>query len=69
MEVYKKPVIADKNLLSGIVPALLGAIVSVAEFGLPVIAVAAPLLNSKEGNIIDSMRTAALTARKDFAIS
>lgn len=70
MEVYKKPIIADKNFLSGLIPALLGPVFGAAKVGLPIIALAASALASKKGNtIIDSMRTTALTARKDFAIS
>lgn len=67
MEIYKKPIIGDKNFLSGIFP-ILGPIMGAAKVGLPIIAVAASVLANKKGvNIIDSTHTNALTARKNFA--
>lgn len=68
MELYKKPIIADKNFLSGLFPAIVGPVVGLVKVGLPVIFVGAPLLSKKGNIIIDSTHTSALTARKDFGL-
>ena len=69
MELYKKPIIADRNFLSGIIPALVGPVVGLVKVGLPIIFVGAPLLSKKGNSIIDSAHTSALTARKDFSLA
>ena len=66
MEFYKKPVIADKNFLSGLFPAIVGPVVGLVKWGVPVIFAAAAL---KKDNRIDSTHTSTLTARKDFSLA
>lgn len=65
MEFYKKPVIADKNFLNGLFPAIVGPVVGFLKWGVPVVIAAATL---KKDNRIDSTHTNALTARKDFSL-
>ena len=66
MEPYKKPVIADKNFLSGLFPAIVGPVVGLVKWG-GVLFVAAAAL--RKDNRIDSTHTSALTVRKDFALT
>ena len=68
MEPYKKPVIADKNFLSGLFPAIVGPIVGLTKIGAPLLLAVAAL--SKKGNsVIDSTHTSALAARKNFSLA
>ena len=66
MEVYKKPIIATKNSLNGIIPILSPIFISPVA---PLAAVAVAVLSKKGDSIIDSTHTSALTARKDFSMA
>lgn len=66
MEFYKKPVIAEKNSLNGLIPVLSPIFISPVA---PLAAVAVAVLSKKGDSIIDSTHTSALTARKDFSMA
>lgn len=67
--VYKKPIIADRNFLSGLFPAIVGPVVAASKVGFPVLLAVAAMSSKKGDNIIDSTHTSALTERKDFSLA
>ena len=75
MEIYKKPVIADRFSATGIIPAALAAAAAAIE-GLSAakllavgVAVGWGAISSKGNNAIDSRCSFALTERKDFSLA
>lgn len=66
MEFYKKPIIAAKHSLNGIIPGIAPLFISPIA---PLAAVAVAVLSKKGNSIIDSTHTSALTARKDFSLT
>ncbi|MBR0261738.1 MAG: hypothetical protein IJQ85_08100 [Selenomonadaceae bacterium] len=66
MELYKKPIIATKNSLNGIIPVLSPVFISPIA---PVAAVAAAILSKKGNSVIDSAHTSTLATRKDFSLA
>ena len=73
MEKYKKPIISCRDSFNGVFPAAIMPIVGLSFKGLALVGAAAGLAtgmaSSKGVDFIDSTNTAALTARKDFALS